>query len=99
MNFYSIPQVMEIISAIIVLIAMGHGIALKSHLPKELTSLNLIIVAMFFMAFRRVFRALTFSIENIYIEIVTTTLSMIIAICMLLAFKKMHGNIIAENNN
>ncbi len=75
------------------LIAMYYGIALKASIPKELTSLNLVVYALFFMAIRRIVHIFTHSDTFWFMHIVDGTISVIIATLMFLAFKRMYSKL------
>ena len=79
-------------------IAMYYGIALKTRIPEELASLNLIVYALLFMVVRRISHIFaqfeTFEPMHLFED----TMSLMIAILMLLAFKRMFSKLREENH-
>ena len=86
------------ISAIIMSIAVYYGISLKARIPKELAALNLIIYALLLMVVQRVFHIVAHSETFGLLEFVDDATSLMIAILMLLAFKRMFSKLKGENH-
>ncbi len=91
-------NIFGITSIIIMFIAMYYGLALKTRIPEELASLNLIIYALLLMVVRRIshFSAQfgTFKFMHLFED----AMSLMIAILMLLAFKRMLSKLKEENH-
>lgn len=83
-----VAQIIELIAIFVMLAAMYYGYVVKSAIPKELTSLNLIVYALFFMVLRRVFRLLEFT-DGAF-EVMVSFLSLIIAALILMAFYRIY---------
>lgn len=91
-------NIFGITSIIIMSIAMYYGIALKTRIPEELASLNLIVYALLFMVVRRISHFFaqfgTFELMHLFED----AMSLMIAILMLLAFKRMLSKLREENH-
>ena len=85
-------------SIIIMSIPMYYGIALKTRLPEELVSLNLIIYALLLMVLQRTFHVFAYYDAYRIMGYMDDVTSIIIAILMLLAFKRMYSKLVKENH-
>ena len=93
-----LETILVTMSIIIMSIAMYYGIALKTRIPKELASLNLIIYALSLMVVRRLFHFFAHFETLEIMHFVEDAMSLMIAIFMLLAFKRMYSKLREENN-
>ena len=87
-----------ILAIIIMSIALYYGMALKARIPKELAALNLIVYALLLMLIRRIVHIFTLSDTFWFMTFVDSAISLIIAILMLLAFKRMYSKLKGENH-
>ncbi|MDO9518279.1 MAG: hypothetical protein Q7J10_09575 [Methanosarcinaceae archaeon] len=95
----SIRIILGIISIVIMFIAMYYGIALKTRLPKELLSLNLIIYALLLMVIQRIFHVFADFNAFWFMIVIDDITSIIIAILMLLAFKRMYSKLVKDTHH
>ena len=94
----SILTILGAMSIIIMSIAMYYGIALKTRIPEELAALNLIIYALLLMVVQRIFHFFAHSETFGFMDFVDAATSIIVAILMLLAFKRMYSKLVKENS-
>ena len=95
----SILTIIGTISIVIMSIPLYYGMALKTRIPEELASLNLIVYALILMVFRRIFHVFTDLDIFWFVHIIDDIISVIIAVLMLLAFKRMYSNLREEDHS
>ena len=93
-----LEPIFGITSIIIMFIAMYYGIALKTKIPEELASLNLIVYALLLMVIRRISHFFAQYRIFEFMHLFEDAMSLIIAILMLLAFKRMFSKLRKENH-
>lgn len=76
---------------VIMVAAFCYGYSLIKFIPKELKSLQLVVLALFFMILRRV--ASLFSFEIGGVVVIVSAISLVIAILALLGLRRMYLNV------
>ena len=91
MEYETAAQFIELFAMIIMVAAFYYGYSLIKFIPKELKSLQLVVLALFFMILRRV--ASLFSFEIGWVAVLVSAISLAIAILALLGFRRMYQNV------
>ncbi|HDN64767.1 MAG TPA: hypothetical protein ENF23_00470 [Methanosarcinales archaeon] len=91
MEYETAAQFIELLALLIMVAAFYYGYSLIKFIPKELKSLQLVVLALFFMIFRRV--ASLFSFEVGWVVALVSAISLVIAILALLGFRRMCQNV------
>ena len=91
MEYETAAQSVELLAMVIMAAAFYYGYSLIKFIPKELKSLQLVVLALFFMILRRV--ASLFSFEIGGMAVIVSAISLVIAILALLGFRRMYQNV------
>ncbi len=91
MEYETAAQFIELFAMVIMVAAFYYGYSLIKFIPKELKSLQLVVLALFFMILRRV--ASLFSFEIGWVVVLVSAISLAIAILALLGFRRMYQNV------
>ena len=91
MEYETAAQFIELLAMVIMAAAFYYGYSLIKFIPKELKSLQLVVLALFFMILRRV--ASLFSFEIGGMAVIVSAISLVIAILALLGFRRMYQNV------
>ncbi|RLG31076.1 hypothetical protein DRO03_02360 [Methanosarcinales archaeon] len=91
MEYETAAQFIELLALLIMVAAFYYGYSLIKFIPKELKSLQLVVLALFFMILRRV--ASLFSFEVGWVVALVSAISLVIAILALLGFRRMCQNV------
>ncbi|MBA1342701.1 MAG: hypothetical protein C5S52_03785 [ANME-2 cluster archaeon] len=91
MEYETAAQFIELLAMVIMAAAFYYGYSLIKFIPKELKSLQLVVLALFFMILRRV--ASLFSFEIGGVAVIVSALSLVIAILALLGFRRVYQNV------
>ena len=91
MEYETAAQFIELLAMVIMAAAFYYGYSLIKFIPKELKSLQLVVLALFFMILRRV--ASLFSFEIGGLVVIVSAISLVIAILALLGFRRMYQNV------
>jgi len=91
MEYETAAQFIELLAMIIMVAAFCYGYSLIKFIPKELKSLQLVVLALFFMILRRV--ASLFSFEIGWVVVLVSAISLAIVILALLGFRRMYQNV------
>nr|QNO48910.1 hypothetical protein MOGPJHGO_00013 [Methanosarcinales archaeon ANME-2c ERB4] len=91
MEYETAAQFIELLALLIMVAAFYYGYSLIKFIPKELKSLQLVVLALFFMILRRV--ASLFSFEIGWVVVLVSAISLAIAILALLGFRRMYQNV------
>jgi len=91
MEYETAAQFIELLALLIMVAAFYYGYSLIKFIPKELKSLQLVVLALFFMILRRV--ASLFSFEIGWVIVLVSAISLAIAILALLGFRRMYQNV------
>ncbi|MEA1870218.1 MAG: hypothetical protein U9N09_08790 [Euryarchaeota archaeon] len=91
MEYETAAQSVELLAMVIMAAAFYYGYSLVKFIPKELKSLQLVVLALFFMILRRVASLFSFEIEGVVVLV--SAISLVIAILALLGFKRMYRNV------
>ena len=91
MQYETLAKFIELLAMIIMAIAFYYGYSLMKFIPKELKSLNLIVFALFFMILRRISSLFSFGIKEVVV--ITSIISLIIALLVLLGFRRVYHNV------
>ena len=91
MEYETAAQSVELLAMVIMAAAFYYGYALIKFIPKELKSLQLVVLALFFMILRRV--ASLFSFEIGGVAVIVSAISLVIAILALLGLRRMYQNV------
>ena len=91
MEYETAAQFIELLAMVIMAAAFYYGYSLIKFIPKELKSLQLVVLALFFMILRRV--ASLFSFEIGGMVVLVSAISLIIAILALLGLRRMYQNV------
>ncbi len=91
MEYETAAQFIELLAVVIMVAAFYYGYSLIKFIPKELKSLQLVVLALFFMILRRV--ASLFSFEIGEMVALVSAISLVIAILALLGFRRMYQNV------
>ncbi len=91
MEYETAAQFIELLAMVIMAVAFYYGYSLIKFIPKELKSLQLVVLALFFMILRRV--ASLFSFEIGGIVVLVSAISLVIAILALLGLRRMYQNV------
>jgi hypothetical protein len=91
MEYETVAQLIELLALIIMAAAFYYGYSLIKFIPKELKSLQLVVLALFFMILRRV--ASLFSFEIGGMVVIVSAISLAIAILALLGFRRVYQNV------
>ncbi len=91
MDYETAAQFIELLAMAIMAAAFYYGYSLIKFIPKELKSLQLVVLALFFMILRRV--ASLFSFEIGGMVIIVSAISLVIAILALLGLRRMYQNV------
>ena len=91
MEYETIAQFIELLALFIMGVAFYYGYSLIKFIPKELKSLQLVVLALFFMILRRA--ASLFSFEIGGMVVLVSVISLIIAILALLGFRRVYQNV------
>ena len=91
MNYETAAQFIELFALLIMVAAFYYGYSLIKFIPKELKSLQLVVLALFFMILRRV--ASLFSFEIGGVAVIVSAISLVIAILALLGFRRVYQNV------
>ncbi len=91
MEYETAAQFIELLALLIMVAAFYYGYSLIKFIPKELKSLQLVVLALFFMILRRA--ASLFSFEIGGVVVLVSAISLAIAILALLGFRRMHQNV------
>jgi len=91
MEYETAAQFIELLALLIMVAAFYYGYSLIKFIPKELKSLQLVVLALFFMILRRV--ASLFSFEIGWAVALVSAISLVIAILALLGFRRMYQNV------
>ena len=91
MEYETAAQSVELLAMVIMAAAFYYGYSLIKFIPKELKSLQLVVLALFFMILRRV--ASLFSFEIGGVAVIVSAISLVIAILALLGFRRMYRNV------
>lgn len=91
MEYETAAQFIELLAMVIMAAAFYYGYSLIKFIPKELKSLQLVVLALFFMILRRV--ASLFSFEIGGVAVIVSAISLVIAILALLGFRRVYQNV------
>lgn len=91
MEYETAAQSVELLAMVIMAAAFYYGYSLIKFIPKELKSLQLVVLALFFMILRRV--ASLFSFEIGGMAVIVSAISLVIAILALLGFRRVYQNV------
>jgi len=91
MEYETAAQSVELLAMVIMVAAFYYGYSLIKFIPKELKSLQLVVLALFFMILRRV--ASLFSFEIGGMAVIVSAISLVIAILALLGFRRVYQNV------
>ena len=91
MEYETAAQFIELLALLIMVAAFYYGYSLIKFIPKELKSLQLVVLALFFMILRRV--ASLFSFEIGVVVVIVSAISLVIAILALFGFRRMYQNV------
>ncbi|MEA1965765.1 MAG: hypothetical protein U9N05_00580 [Euryarchaeota archaeon] len=91
MEYETAAQFIELLAMVIMVAAFCYGYSLIKFIPKELKSLQLVVLALFFMILRRV--ASLFSFEIGGVVVIVSAISLVIAILALLGLRRMYLNV------
>lgn len=91
MEYETAAQFIELLAMVIMVAAFYYGYSLIKFIPKELKSLQLVVLALFFMILRRV--ASLFSFEIGGVAVIVSAISLVIAILALLGFRRVYQNV------
>ena len=91
MKYETAAQLIELLAMVTMAAAFYYGYSLIKFIPKELKSLQLVVLALFFMILRRV--ASLFSFEIGGLVVIVSAISLVIAILALLGFRRMYQNV------
>jgi len=91
MEYETAAQFIELLAMVIMVAAFCYGYSLIKFIPKELKSLQLVVLALFFMILRRV--ASLFSFEIGGMVVIVSAISLVIAILALLGLRRMYQNV------
>ena len=91
MEYETVAQFIELLAMAIMVAAFYYGYSLIKFIPKELKSLQLVVLALFFMILRRV--ASLFSFEVGGMVVLVSAISLVIAILALLGLRRMYQNV------
>jgi len=91
MEYETAAQFIELSAMVIMVAAFYYGYSLIKFIPKELKSLQLVVLALFFMILRRV--ASLFSFEIGGMVVIVSAISLVIAILALFGFRRMYQNV------
>ncbi len=91
MEYETAAQLIELLAMVIMAAAFYYGYSLIKFIPKELKSLQLVVLALFFMILRRVASLFSFEIGGMVVFV--SVISLIIAILALLGFRRMYQNV------
>ena len=91
MEYETTAQFIELLAMVIMAAAFYYGYSLIKFIPKELKSLQLVVLALFFMILRRV--ASLFSFEIGGVAVIVSAISLVIAILALLGFRRVYQNV------
>ena len=91
MNYETAAQFIELFALLIMVAAFYYGYSLIKFIPKELKSLQLVVLALFFMILRRA--ASLFSFEIGGVGVIVSAISLVIAILALLGFRRVYQNV------
>ena len=91
MEYETAAQSVELLAMVIMAAAFHYGYSLIKFIPKELKSLQLVVLALFFMILRRV--ASLFSFEIGGVAVIVSAISLVIAILALLGFRRVYQNV------
>ena len=91
MEYETSAQSVELLAMVIMVAAFYYGYSLIKFIPKELKSLQLVVLALFFMILRRV--ASLFSFEIGGVVVIVSAISLVIAILALLGLRRMYQNV------
>ena len=91
MEYETAAQFIELLAMVIMAAAFYYGYSLMKFIPKELKSLQLVVLALFFMILRRV--ASLFSFEIGGMVVIVSAISLVIAILALLGLRRMYQNV------
>ena len=91
MEYETAAQLIELLAMVIMAAAFYYGYSLIKFIPKELKSLQLVVLALFFMILRRV--ASLFSFEIGGMVVIVSAISLVIAILALLGFRRVYQNV------
>ena len=91
MEYETAAQFIELLAMVIMAAAFYYGYSLIKFIPKELKSLQLVVLALFFMILRRV--ASLFSFEIGGMVVIVSAISLVIAILALLGLRRMYQNV------
>ncbi|KAF5414135.1 MAG: hypothetical protein C5S48_10000 [Candidatus Methanogaster sp.] len=91
MEYETIARFIELLAMVFMVTAFYYGYSLIKFIPKELKSLQLVVLALFFMILRRA--ASLFSFEIGEVMVLVSAISLAIAILALLGFRRMYQNV------
>jgi len=91
MEYETAAQSAELLAMAIMAAAFYYGYSLIKFIPNELKSLQLVVLALFFMILRRV--ASLFSFEIGGVAVIVSAISLVIAILALLGFRRVYQNV------
>jgi len=91
MEYETAAQFIELLAMVIMVAAFCYGYSLIKFIPNELKSLQLVVLALFFMILRRV--ASLFSFEIGGVVVIVSAISLVIAILALLGLRRMYQNV------
>ena len=91
MEYETAAQFIELLAMVIMAAAFYYGYSLIKFIPKELKSLQLVVLTLFFMILRRV--ASLFSFEIGGMAVIVSAISLVIAILALLGFRRVYQNV------
>lgn len=91
MEYETAAQFIELLALLMMVAAFYYGYSLIKFIPKELKSLQLVVLALFFMILRRI--ASLFSFEIGWVVVLVSSISLVIAILALLGFRRMYRNV------
>ena len=91
MEYETVAQFIELLAMAIMVAAFYYGYSLIKFIPKELKSLQLVVLALFFMILRRVASLCSFEIGGIVVLV--SAISLVIAILALLGLRRMYQNV------
>jgi len=91
MEYETAAQFIELLALLIMVAAFYYGYSMIKFIPKELKSLQLVVLALFFMILRRI--ASLFSFEIGWAVVLVSAISLAISILALLGFRRMYRNV------
>lgn len=91
MEYETPAQFIELLAMVIMAAAFYYGYSMIKFIPNELKSLQLVVLALFFMILRRA--ASLFSFEIGGMVVIVSAISLVIAILALLGLRRMYQNV------